>query len=182
MDSSGLHRVALAVDGASMFHAQQKIGWFFDPRRLLSHFDEQPATTMVAAFWYASIREPQDQRPFRDALTSIGFTVRTKLVREYTDENDQRHFSGANLEVEICLDLLSVAGRSDEVVLLSGSRHLERLLESLRSRGLRLTLVHTEGMVARDLRNAADRFIDLNDLRHGIEKVETLHASAFSRG
>ena len=28
-------QLALAVDGHSMFYVQQKLGWFFDPRRLL---------------------------------------------------------------------------------------------------------------------------------------------------
>lgn len=32
-------------------------------------------------------------------------------------------------------------------------------------------MVSTEGMIARELRNAADRYIDLNDLRPFIEKT-----------
>jgi len=33
-------------------------------------------------------------------------------------------------------------------------------------------VVSTEGMIARELRNAADRYIDLNELRPYIEKVD----------
>ncbi|MFN5162758.1 MAG: NYN domain-containing protein [Cyanobacteriota bacterium] len=73
---------ALAVDGHSMFYAQQKVGWFFDPRKLLELAGEGEGVELGSAFWYAGLRDPTDQRPFRDALTSLGFTVRTRPLRE----------------------------------------------------------------------------------------------------
>jgi len=42
----------------------------------------------------------------------------------------------------------------------------------LRSKSTHITVVSTEGMIARELRNATDRYIDLNDIRVHIEKVE----------
>ena len=75
-------QLALAVDGHSMFYVQQKLGWFFDPRRLLSHATATPGVEIGSAFWYTGLKDPTDQRPFRDALTSLGFTVRAKPLRE----------------------------------------------------------------------------------------------------
>jgi uncharacterized LabA/DUF88 family protein len=83
--------------------------------------------------------------------------------------------------VEIAIDLLTVAQRTDQVWLLSGSRDLDRLVEVLRARGLQITLISTEGMVARELRNAADRFIDLANLRPRLEKGEAQQQPVFSR-
>jgi uncharacterized LabA/DUF88 family protein len=83
--------------------------------------------------------------------------------------------------VEVAIDLLSVADRSDEVWLLSGSRDLERLVEVLRARGLRIVLISTEGMVARELRNAADQFVDLASLRPPLEKADAHQQPVFSR-
>jgi len=170
-------QLALAVDGHSMFYVQQKLGWFFDPRRLLSHATATPGVEIGSAFWYTGLKDPTDQRPFRDALTSLGFTVRAKPLRELGGDADQRQFARANLDVEIAIDLLSVAHRSDEVWLLSGSRDLERLMEVLRIKGLKVVLMSTDGMVPRELRNAADRFVDLADLRHQLEKHEGLQPS-----
>ena len=82
------------------------------------------------------------------------------------------HYGRANLDVEIAIDLLAIAHRVDELWLLSGSRDLERLLEVLRIKGVKVVLISTDGMVPRDLRNAADRFVDLNDLRPALEKVD----------
>jgi uncharacterized LabA/DUF88 family protein len=182
---------ALVVDGHSMFYAQQKVGWFFDPRRLLELASEGPEVELGSAFWYAGLKEPSDQRPFRDALTSLGFTVRTKPLRELGGgsgsgpgggDAEQRHYTRANLDVEIAIDLMTVAHRTDQVWLLSGSRDLDRLVEVLRARGLAITLISTEGMVARELRNAADRFVDLASLRPRLEKADALQQPVFSRG
>lgn len=164
--------LALAVDGHSMFYVQQKLGWFFDPRRLLAHAASRHGAEIAAAFWYTGLKDPTDQRPFRDALTSLGYTVRAKPLREFGPDADQRQYGRANLDVEIAIDLLAIAHRVDELWLLSGSRDLERLLEVLRIKGVKVVLISTDGMVPRDLRNAADRFVDLNDLRPALEKVD----------
>ncbi len=172
---------ALIVDGHGMFYAQQKLGWFFDPRRLIELAGDDTGVELGSAFWYTGLKDAADQRPFRDALTSLGFTVRTKPLREFGSDPDQRQFARANLDVEICLDLMLVAGRTDEVWLLSGSRDLERPVEVLRARGVRITLLNCEGMVPRELRNAVDRFIDLATLRDRLEKGEALQTPVFQR-
>ena len=164
--------LALAVDGHSMFYVQQKLGWFFDPRRLLAHAASRPGADIAGAFWYTGLKDPTDQRPFRDALTSLGYTVRAKPLREFGQDPDQRQYGRANLDVEIAIDLLTIAHRIDELWLLSGSRDLERLLEVLRIKGVKVVLMSTDGMVPRELRNAADRFVDLNDLRPALEKAD----------
>ncbi len=171
-------QLALAVDGHSMFYVQQKLGWFFDPRRLLAYATAMAGVEIGSAFWYTGLKDPTDQRPFRDALTSLGFTVRAKPLREFGGDADQRQFGRANLDVEIAIDLLAVAHRMDEVWLLSGSRDLERLVEVLRIKGVKVVLISTDGMVPRELRNAADRFVDLAELRPQLEKNEALLASA----
>jgi uncharacterized LabA/DUF88 family protein len=193
-----------------MFYSQQKLGWFFDPRRLLAYANRQPSMELGSAFWYAGLKDPTDQRPFRDALTSMGYTVRTRPLRELpsgggeldqhrpTDSRnpdsrnpdsrhldsrhgEQRHYVRANLDVEIAIDLLCVAPRTDEVWLLSGSRDLDRLLEVLRAQGLRVTVITTDGMVARELRNAADHFVEMASLRQELEKSEAHHQPVFMR-
>ncbi|MEM9979146.1 MAG: NYN domain-containing protein, partial [Cyanobacteria bacterium P01_D01_bin.2] len=46
----------------------------------------------------------------------------------------------------------------------------ERAIELLRSKNTHITVVSTEGMIARELRNATDRYIDLNSVKRYIEK------------
>jgi uncharacterized LabA/DUF88 family protein len=174
------------VDGHSMFYAQQKVGWFFDPRRLLALAVADPGGELSGAFWYAGLKDPSDQRPFRDALTGLGYTVRTRPLRELAGSasggvSEPRHYTRANLEVEIVIDVLLAARRSEELWLLSGSRDLDRLLEVLRCQGVHTTVISTEGMVARELRNAADRFVDLAHLRSQLERSEAVQPPVFAR-
>ena len=166
------NRLSIFVDGNNMFYAQQKNGWFFDPRRVLEYFTSIPHTTLVNAFWYTGIKDPQDQRGFRDALISLGYTVRTKILKEYYDDNSGRYSQKANLDIEIVIDMFNTVEQYNRVVLFSGDGDFERAIELLRSKNTHITVVSTEGMIARELRNATDRYIDLNDIRDHIEKLD----------
>ena len=167
-----MNRLSNFVDGNNMFYAQQKNGWFFDPRRVLDYFKTEPNTTLVNAFWYTGLKDPQDQRGFRDALISLGYTVRTKILKEYYDDNSGRYSQKANLDIEIVVDMFNTVDQYDRVILFSGDGDFERAIELLRSKNTHITVVSTEGMIARELRNATDRYIDLNDIRDQIEKIE----------
>lgn len=166
------NRVSIFVDGNNMFYAQQKNGWFFDPKRVLQYFTSDPTVDLVNAFWYTGIKDPQDQRGFRDALISLGYTVRTKILKEYYDDSSGRFSQKANLDIEIVIDMFNTVEQYDRVILFSGDGDFERAIELLRSKNTHITVVSTEGMIARELRNATDRYIDLNDIRDTIEKVE----------
>ncbi|MCL2924855.1 MAG: NYN domain-containing protein, partial [Trichodesmium sp. MAG_R04] len=166
-----MNRLSIFVDGNNMFYAQQKNGWFFDPRRVLEYFNK-PEAKLINAFWYTGLKDPQDQRGFRDALISLGYTVRTKILKEYYDDVSGRYSQKANLDIEIVVDMFNTVDQYDEVVLFSGDGDFERAIELLRSKNTHITVVSTEGMIARELRNATDQYVDLNNIRDKIEKVE----------
>ena len=168
---SSMNRLSIFVDGNNMFSAQQKNGWFFDPRRVLEYFNK-PEVKLINAFWYTGLKDPQDQRGFRDALISLGYTVRTKILKEYYDDVSGRYSQKANLDIEIVVDMFNTVDQYDEVVLFSGDGDFERAIELLRSKNTHITVVSTEGMIARELRNATDQYVDLNDIRDQIEKAE----------
>jgi uncharacterized LabA/DUF88 family protein len=165
-------RLSIFVDGNNMFYAQQKNGWFFDPRRVLEYFTKDPTVVMINAFWYTGLKDAQDQRGFRDALISLGYTVRTKILKEYYDDASGRYSQKANLDIEIVVDMFNTVEQYDRVILFSGDGDFERAIELLRSKNTHITVVSTEGMIARELRNATDRYIDLNDVRNYIEKSD----------
>ena len=167
-----MNRLSIFVDGNNMFYAQQKNGWFFDPRRVLDYFKGEPNITLVNAFWYTGLKDPQDQRGFRDALISLGYTVRTKILKEYYDDNSGRYSQKANLDIEIVVDMFNTVDQYDKVILFSGDGDFERAIELLRSKNTHITVVSTERMIARELRNATDRYIDLNEIRERIEKID----------
>jgi uncharacterized LabA/DUF88 family protein len=165
-------RLSIFVDGNNMFYAQQKNGWFFDPRRVLQYFTRDDRVELVNAFWYTGLKDPQDQRGFRDALVGLGYTVRTKILKEYYDDSSGKYSQKANLDVEIVVDMFNTVEQYDRVILFSGDGDFDRAVELLRSKNTHITVVSTEGMIARELRNATDRYIDLNEIRPEIEKAD----------
>ncbi len=171
MSSTGT-RLSIFIDGNNMFYAQQKNGWFFDPRRVLDFFTQDPDTQLVNAFWYTGLKDAQDQRSFRDALINLGYTVRTKMLKEFYDDQQHKYSQKANLDIEIVIDMFNTVEQYDHVILFSGDGDFERAIELLRSKNTHITVISTEGMIARELRNATDRYIDLNDIRPEIEKVD----------
>ncbi len=170
-------RLSIFVDGNNMFYAQQKNGWFFDPRRIINHFTLDPSVNLINSFWYTGLKDNQDQRGFRDALIGLGYTVRTKILKEYYDENSGKYSQKANLDIEIVIDMFNTVEQYDRMILFSGDGDFERAIELLRSKSTHITVVSTEGMIARELRNATDHYIDLNEIRLAIEKHDELEAA-----
>jgi uncharacterized LabA/DUF88 family protein len=130
------------------------------------------ATILTTFNPYTGLKDSQDQRGFRDALIGLGYTVRTKILKEFYDDSSGRYSQKANLDIEIVVDMFNTVEQYDRVILLSGDGDFERAIELLRSKNTHITVVSTEGMIARELRNATDRYIDLNDIREQIEKTD----------
>ncbi len=168
---ANISRVSVFIDGNNMYYAQQKNGWFFDPRKILDYFKGQDEI-LINAFWYQGIEHIGDKRAFLDALINIGYTVRTKLTKQFIDQESGRTSQKANLDVEIVIDMFNTVEMYDHVVLFSGDGDFERAVELLRSKNTRITVIATEGMVARELRNVADKYVDLNELKSAIIKTD----------
>jgi uncharacterized LabA/DUF88 family protein len=161
--------MSIFVDGNNMFYAQLKNGWFFDPRRLLDTLVTEEVE-LINCFWYTGIKDDQDQRGFRDALINMGWTVRTKILKEYCDKSG-KFTQKANLDIDIVVDMFNTADQYDQAVLLSGDGDFERAVEFIRAKNTQVTAISTDGMIARELRNSCDRYIDLNEIKAQIVKL-----------
>jgi uncharacterized LabA/DUF88 family protein len=97
-----------------------------------------------------------------------GFTVVTKLAKDFTDLNGRRNAKG-NMNIEVAVDAMELAGHVDHIVLFSGNGDFRSLVEALQRRGVRVTVVSTTStqppMVADQLRRQCDLFSDLSELR-----------------
>ncbi|GGK41609.1 hypothetical protein GCM10008955_39260 [Deinococcus malanensis] len=164
-----MERIALFIDGANVYAAAKRLGWNFDHRKILEYFAVQGR--LYNAFYYTAIPMPIDdkQKRFTDALTYMGYTVRTRPLRESTDEHGDTS-RRANLDVEIVTDLLTTAERYDTAVLLTGDGDFERPVEVLRARGKRVVVASIAEMTSYELRNAADEYVDFKDIREHVER------------
>jgi len=161
-------RVALFIDGVNLYQTARALGFDIDYKRLLGVFAGK--ARLIRALYYTALQEDQEYSPVRplvDWLDYNGYNVVTKPMREYVDSSGRRKLRGA-MDIDMAVDMMTLAKRLDHAVLFSGDGDFRRLVEALQRRGLRVSVVSTlrsqPPMVADELRRQADQFIDLADL------------------
>jgi uncharacterized LabA/DUF88 family protein len=162
-------RIAVFIDGANLYATARTLGFDIDYRRLLKEFQGRGA--LLRAFYYTTVIEDQEYtsiRPLIDWLDYNGYTVVTKLTKEFVDASGRRKVKGS-MHVELAVNAMELAGRIDRMFLFSGDGDFRPLLEAVQRRGVHVTVVSTltsqPPMVADELRRQADAFLDLAELK-----------------
>jgi uncharacterized LabA/DUF88 family protein len=162
-------RIAVFIDGANLYATARTLGFDIDYRRLLKEFEGRGA--LLRAFYYTTIIEDQEYtsiRPLVDWLDYNGYTVVTKLTKEFVDASGRRKVKGS-MHIELAVNAMELAEHIDRMFLFSGDGDFRPLLEAVQRRGVHVTVVSTltsqPPMVADELRRQADAFIDLTELK-----------------
>lgn len=170
-------KIALLIDGANLYSATKALGFDIDYKRLLKEF--QSRGYLLRAFYYTTLIEDQEYssiRPLLDWLDYNGYSVVTKLAKEFTDAQGRRRVRG-NMDIEIAVDAMELAGHVDHIILFSGDGDFRSLVEALQRKGMRVSVVSTiqtqPPLIADDLRRQADIFIDLVELQPKIGRDPT---------
>ena len=161
-------RIALFIDGANLYATAKSLGFDIDYKRLLREF--QSRGRLIRAFYYTALVEDQEYssiRPLIDWLDYNGYAVVTKPTKEFVDSLGRRKVKG-NMDIELAVDAMEMAGTIDHMVLFSGDGDFRSLVEAVQRRGVRVSVVSTvttqPPMVADELRRQADEFVDLMQL------------------
>jgi uncharacterized LabA/DUF88 family protein len=103
-----------------------------------------------------------------DWLDYSGYSVVTKATKEFVDQTGRRKVKG-NMDIQLAVDAMEIAGSIDHMVLFSGDGDFRSLVEAVQRRGVRVTVVSTIStqppMVAAELRRQADVFLDIVELQ-----------------
>ena len=176
-------RIALFIDGANLYSASKGLGFDIDYKKLLAEF--RTRGVLVRAYYYTALVENEDYSPIRplvDWLDYNGYALVTKTAREYTDREGRKRWRG-DMDVEIAVDMMELAGHVDHIVLFSGDGDFRRLVQSVQQKGVRVTVVSTvksqPPMASDDLRRQADAFVDLQDLSPIIGRPARPHLPRF---
>ena len=129
---------------------------------------------LLRAFYYTAVIEDQEYssiRPLIDWLDYNGYAVVTKATKEFVDQTGRRKVKG-NMDIELAVDAMEIAGTIDHMVLFSGDGDFRSLVEAVQRKGVRVTVISTvttqPPMVADELRRQADVFTDIITLRNKI--------------
>jgi uncharacterized LabA/DUF88 family protein len=162
-------RLALFIDGANLYSQARALGFDIDYRKLLDEFSKRGV--LIRAYYYTALADSGDDfspiRPLVDWLDYNGFAVVTKPAKEYTDAMGRKRWRG-DMDVEIAVGMMEMAGKADHIVLFSGDGDFRAAVEAVQRLGARVTVVSTvksqPPMASDDLRRQCDSFVDLSDL------------------
>ena len=162
-------RLALFIDGSNLYAAAKSLGFDIDYKLLRKEFMSRGK--MLRAFYYTTLVENEEYSPIRpliDWLNYNGFTMVTKLAKEFTDQQGRRKVKG-NMDIELTVDAMELAPHVDHIIIFSGDGDYRRLVESLQRQGVRVSVVSTmkgeSPMISDELRRQCDNFIELDALR-----------------
>ena len=153
-------KIALFIDGANLYATAKSLGFDIDYKKLLREF--QSRGYLLRAFYYTAVIEDQEYssiRPLIDWLDYNGYSVVTKATKEFVDQTGRRKIKG-NMDIELAVDAMEIAGTIDHMVLFSGDGDFRSLVEAVQRKGVRVTVISTVStqppMVADELRRQAD--------------------------
>ena len=162
-------RLALFIDGANLYSQAKALGFDIDYKKLLDEFGKRGV--LIRAYYYTALVESGDDfspiRPLVDWLDYNGFAVVTKPAREYVDSTGRKRWRG-DMDIEIAVDMMEMAGKADHLVLFSGDGDFRALVEAVQRKGVRgaggSTVKSQPPVCSDDLRRQCDSFVDLQDL------------------
>lgn len=196
-------RLAIFVDGWNFKYATyDAFGMQVDFKKLLDYFSQ--GSILLRAYYYTGewddeaidhylglteppdpqgkkeelISQRDDQRKFWRFLDRNGYRVIRKPIRVSRDARGEIQVK-ADLDMELAIDMLTLADRCDKQVLLSGDGDFVPLLHAVGQRGVRLAVVSTQHpdafkrahyRASDDLLDAADEFVSVESIRKFVER------------
>ncbi len=116
---------------------------------------------LVRAIAYSPVHDDpgvsRETQRFVEPFLGKGFKIVTKPLKRFADGSIK-----ANVDIELALDVITMADRLDVAVLVSGDGDFQHLVEVLQSRGIRVEVAGLGQSVAGNLKRAADHYIELD--------------------
>lgn len=157
-------RVAVFIDGNNLFHAARFHNIDIDYNKLLRVLLGDGR--LLRAFFYTGVDVGAErQQGFLLWMRRNGFRVVQKELKTFYDGTRK-----ANLDVEIAVDMLSLAGRYDTAVLVSGDEDFVYAVNAVAYKGCRVEIAGFRSNTAPKLIDVADYFIDLGEIADKVRK------------
>jgi uncharacterized LabA/DUF88 family protein len=196
-------RVAIFIDGLNFAKATYDgFGLRVDYSKLLTYFSQQ--ALLLRAYYYtgewddggiahyvrltsppdeaAKKKEMEEQRDadrkFWRFLDRNGYRVVRKRVKVFRDASGDIKVK-ADLDLELAIDMLTLADRCDKQVLVSGDGDFVPIVHAVGARGVRVVVVSTQDerayknahyRASDDLLDSADEFISIESIRDFVER------------
>ncbi len=164
-------RVAIFIDGLNLFHAALQLGIEIDYVKLLCRLTK--TSRLLRAFFYTGMDSGNEkQQGFLLWMRRNGYRVVTKDMSVVVD-----NYKKPNLNVEIAVDMITLAPYYDTAVLVSGDGDLSYAVHAVSNVGARVEVIglqtttnDSEARSRNNLIDVADEFIDFDSIKQHIQK------------
>ncbi len=164
LDEQSQERVVMFVDGSNLFYAALNLSIEIDYAKLLRYLVRD--RKLVRAYFYTGVDRTNDkQQGFLMWMSRNGYRVISKDLIQMPDGSRK-----ANLDVEIAVDMLALVGSYDTAILISGDGDLAYAANAVAYRGVQVEVVSLHSMTSDSLLHVADRYTDLDAIKHNIAK------------
>jgi uncharacterized LabA/DUF88 family protein len=157
-------RVAIFIDGSNLFYASSQLQIEIDYVKLLN-FLIQGRRLLRAYFYTGTDYSSERQQGFLLWMRRNGYRVVTKDLLQLADGSKT-----ANLDVEIVIDMITLAPHCDILMLLSGNGNLTYAVNAVSYQGAQVELISLRSMTSESLINVVDRYTDLAMIQHEISR------------
>jgi len=168
-------RVAIFIDGLNLFYAALQLGIEIDYVKLLCRLTK--TSRLLRAFFYTGMDSGNEkQQGFLLWMRRNGYRVVTKDMSVVVD-----NYKKPNLNVEIAVDMITLAPYYDTAILVSGDGDLSYAIHAVSNLGARVEVIglqtttsDSETRSRNHLIDVADEFIDFDSIKQYIQKDSSI--------
>jgi uncharacterized LabA/DUF88 family protein len=148
-------RVAVFVDNQNIYYSAKNIySSLIDFGAVLKH--ALGKRKLIRAFSYVIKADVGAEKEFFNALSKIGFEVKSKDLQVFYGGNKK-----GDWDVGLCMDVVRMIPKIDVCVLVSGDGDYSDLVEYAKSQGVRVEVIAFQKTASSKLLEIADSFYDL---------------------
>src|SRR5881409_1092367 len=160
-------KVAIFIDGNNLFHAARFHNIDIDYNKLLRVLLGDGR--LFRAFFYTGVdQNAERQQGFLLWMRRNGYRVVEKELKTFPDGTKK-----ANLDVEIAVDMLSLADKYDTAILVSGDEDFAYAVNAVAYKGVRVEIAGFRSNTSPRLIDVADQFIELDSHIDEITKTDS---------
>jgi uncharacterized LabA/DUF88 family protein len=152
-------RLGVFVDVPNVIYGAERGERMINMGKLLDMLSE--GRDLVRATAYSPVSddpgEPIERQKFVAPFVPHEYRIVTKPLKRFADGSIK-----GNFDVEMAVDMVTMAERLDVIALVSGDADFARVVEVLQGRGVRVEVVAFENSTSAEMRAIADHYIELS--------------------
>lgn len=162
-----LDRIAIFIDGENIHYSAKHLNMRLDYLKLCRKL--AAGRRLVRAYFYTAISNQSEGKiDFINFLKLNGFTVVTKEVRSFNENEATNRSVRSSLDMELVIDVMDMVPFLDTVIICSGDGDFRPLVESVARRGRHVEVCALREMTSTELIAAADVYVDLAAIKDDV--------------